>query len=138
MLVRYLDGHPSKNPSSSDVQLLFRSYQDSGEKCVRMAYSVAYSSTRLGSWDTLWKKLLAQHHLPWEDDVAAVSTLIEEAVKASFLPLPSRVRGFVEPSVLEPPTAHTKILSSCWSTASIVLDLIRIAASVMVERLGAV
>ena len=52
--------------------------------------------TRLGTWDTYTLKFIALFMLPRIDDAAAVSSLIRGAVKAKFIPTPSRSKGFTD------------------------------------------
>ena len=78
------------------VQSIFATYQDSRETRVRKIARSVEAMTRLNTWDSLTKKLMALYLLPWLSDVGLVKELVKDAVRVQFIPVPARSKGFVD------------------------------------------
>ena len=69
-------------------------YQQRRQPRARQFHDKVHLMTRIGSWDSWWKWLMARFALPWFDDAESLRGLIGRAEKVNFIAEPSRAKGF--------------------------------------------
>lgn len=116
---------------SRAIESIFEQYQRARERRVHEAYNSAYFLTRLGSWDTPWKMILARYVIPWKSDTAAISALMKGAVRADFIPVPPRSKGFLQVGSEKDSSLRRQGKKDIWSPIAAYSTLVGIVCAVL-------
>ena len=93
-LTHHLHLRSDQGTNSKTIKSIFDTYQKTREGRVRRIAGTAHFMTRLGTWDNCVMRFLGLHVLPWLNDVTLIRSLVKDAVKVDFLPVPGRSKGF--------------------------------------------